>query len=257
MRTEEITNKKLKQVIAGHEQLKATWPKVGLAGYMGSLSHGTAGSIVDDVDVMGIFIPNKRFYFGFGGEDTYDYFSEDRLYDFVFYELKKFMHLLFKSNPNVIGLLWLREQDYIVVNKWGQKLIDNRDLFMSKQLFKTFGSYATSQLQHMTKINEGGFQGLKRREKFEKFGYDLKNASHLIRLLRTGIEALSTGEINVYRHDAVELKAIKYGEWSKEKVKDEAARLNSLLTEALVKSNLPDKVNKEKVENLLDRKSVV
>jgi hypothetical protein len=148
-------------------------------------------------------------------------------------------------------LLWLREQDYIVCSDWGKELIANRQLFMSKQLFKTFGGYAVSQLKHMTRINEGGYQGSLRRERFEKFGYDCKNASHLIRLLRTGIEALVTEEINVFRHDAVELKDIKDGKWTKEKVEREADGLNKLLSEALVKSNLPERPDRRKIEDLL------
>ena len=251
MKIEELNNKKLKEVISSIQGLKDIWPKVGLAGYIGSLSHGTNGNVIDDVDVMGTFISDKRFYLGFGGKGVYDNFSPDKLYDFVFYEFKKLIHLLYKSNPNVISLLWLREQDYIICNEWGKRLIDNRQLFMSKQLFKTFGGYAVSQLKHMTRINEGGYQGSLRRERFEKFGYDLKNASHLIRLLRTGIEALITGEINVFRYDAVELKDIKEGKWTKEKVEKEADRLNKLLSEALVKSDLPPKPDKEKIEDLL------
>ena len=53
-----------------------------------------------------------------------------------------------------------------------------------------------------------------------------------------GIEALSTGEINVERHDAPQLKEIKYGQWTKEQVIKESTRLQVLLEEALVKSKL-------------------
>lgn len=45
-------------------------------------------------------------------------------------------------------------------------------------------------------------------------GYDTKHAMHVVRLLRTAEEALTTGEVLVKRPDAVELLAIRNGAWS-------------------------------------------
>lgn len=45
-------------------------------------------------------------------------------------------------------------------------------------------------------------------------GYDTKHAMHVVRLLRTAEEALSTGEVSVYRGDAKELLSIRNGAWS-------------------------------------------
>jgi len=45
-------------------------------------------------------------------------------------------------------------------------------------------------------------------------GYDTKHAMHVVRLLRTAEEALSTGEVHVKRPDAEELLAIRNGAWS-------------------------------------------
>ena len=40
-------------------------------------------------------------------------------------------------------------------------------------------------------------------------GYDIKNAAHVIRLYRMGIEYLESGNLQVFRPDREELKAIK------------------------------------------------
>jgi hypothetical protein len=66
-----------------------------------------------------------------------------------------------------------------------------------------------------------------------------------------GIEALTTGEIQVARHDAVELKEIKAGGWSLKKVEEEADRLQKLLDECYVRSPLPPKPDHKKAEELL------
>jgi hypothetical protein len=50
----------------------------------------------------------------------------------------------------------------------------------------------------------GGYMGQKRRESVRRVGYDAKNAAHLIRLLRMGIEFLTEGTMHVERADAPE-----------------------------------------------------
>jgi len=53
-----------------------------------------------------------------------------------------------------------------------------------------------------------------------KYGYDTKHGAHLVRLLRMGYEVLTTGKVNVWREgiDADEIRAIRKGEWSFDKL---------------------------------------
>jgi hypothetical protein len=96
----------------------------------------------------------------------------------------------------------------------------------------------------------GGYMGQKRRELVRRVGYDAKNAAHLIRLLRMGIEFLTEGTLHVERQDAPELLSIKRGDWTLEKVKDEAERLFQLAREAYVRSTLPAEPDREHAERL-------
>lgn len=82
------------------------------------------------------------------------------------------------------------------------------------------------------------------------FGYDTKNAAHLIRLLRMGIEFLTDGELHVLRSDASQLLEIKKGFWTLEQVKDESSRLFGLAEQAYINSKLPNKPNPSKINNL-------
>ena len=96
----------------------------------------------------------------------------------------------------------------------------------------------------------GGYMGQKRRELVRSVGYDAKNAAHLIRLLRMGIEFLTEGTMHVERADAPELLDIKRGRWPLEKVKDEAERLFQLSQEAYVRSTLPPEPDSARAERL-------
>ena len=92
--------------------------------------------------------------------------------------------------------------------------------------------------------------GKKRMEIIKKFGYDLKNATHCIRLLRMGIEFLKDGELYVERHDSPQLLEIKRGEWSLEKVKIESDRLFKIAEEMYLQSQLPKAPNRDAISKL-------
>ena len=96
----------------------------------------------------------------------------------------------------------------------------------------------------------GGYMGEKRRELVRRIGYDAKNAAHLIRLLRMGIEFLVEGTLHVERVDATELLDIKRGDWPLEKVKSEAEHLFQLAKEAYVRSSLPAEPDRARAEHL-------
>lgn len=228
-----------------------------LLGYRGSIAHGTYvlnSDSIDDKDIMGTFVAPKEYYLGFNHflpcNLTEVHEKKLREWDMVFYEIRKFIHLLIKSNPNVLMMLWLPEKYYIYSNSIGWSLIMCREIFVSKQIYHSFTGYAHGQLHRMMNWKFKGYMGEKRKILVEKFGYDTKNASHLIRLLRMGIEFLIEGKLNVEREDASELLDIKMGRWSLDRIKQEASILFEQAREAYIKSPLPNEPDKEKAEKL-------
>ena len=168
-----------------------------LAGYMGSISHGTNlsrqdPSYIEDKDVMAVKIYPLDNYFGLQNKEGHEFFQDE--WDIKIYDIKKYFRLLSKCNPNVLGLLWLNDVHYLEVTELGQRMIDNRNLFSSQQAYNSFVGYAHGQLHRMTHYGKyQGYMGAKRKELVDKFGYDVKNACHLIRLLNMGYEFLLTG----------------------------------------------------------------
>ncbi len=97
-----------------------------------------------------------------------------------------------------------------------------------------------------------GYMGEKRKRLVERFGYDCKNAAHLIRLLKMGVEYIETGELTVYReHDAGELKEIKRGDWQRERVVEYADELFLKCERAMESSALPNEIDQDAVNDLL------
>lgn len=225
-----------------------------LLGYRGSQAHGTYRpntdpNSTDDIDVMGVMIHNKEAYLGFGRQETFERFEDP--WDVVIYDIRHFVKLLVKQNPNVMSMLWLRPNDYMKIDPAGAALIRNKELFVSKQAYKSFTGYAYSQLHKMTHGVHKGYMGEKRKKLVEKFGYDTKNASHLIRLLKMGIEFLATGQLNVMREDNTYLVDIKNGMYTLKYIQDEAQRLFALAEEGLTRSKLPTSVDEQAAEEIL------
>lgn len=226
-----------------------------ILGYRGSLVHGTyKPNHIDDKDVMGIVVPPEKYIFGlkrFGSRGTLEIKKDE--WDVVYYTIKKFVRLLLKSNPNVMSLLFLKDKHIIHKTREGDILYKNRDIFLSKKAYKSFCGYAYSQLERLKRKTYKGYMGKKRKSLTDKYGFDTKHASHCIRLLKSGIEFLKTGEFIPDRTniDADQLMQIKYGHWSLDKVKNKAKYLFKQLEDAKDNSPLPKEPNYEKANELL------
>jgi len=222
-----------------------------LMGYRGSMAHGTyIPNHIDDKDIWAIVIPPIDYTWGLKHYEHTQTQQED--IDLLVYDIRKYMRLALKSNPNVISWLWLEPTLYLRSTILGEWLIYNRDMFLSKQCYKTFGGYASGQLKRMTHFNREGYMGKKRKALVEKYGYDCKNAAHLIRLLNMGIEILRHRTVSVYRHDDREmLMDIKQGGWSLSRVKKHAEMLFAELKIAHLESLLPEKPNIKRINKLL------
>jgi predicted nucleotidyltransferase len=208
----------------------------------------------DDKDTLAICVPPKDYYLGlkeFGSHGTQEVKKD--IWDIVIYEAKKAIYLLSQGNPNVLSSLWVDPKYIIKSTPAGDLLIDNRDFFIGKHVYRSFTGYAYSQLHRMEHFVFEGYMGSKRKAIVEKIGYDSKNAAHLIRLLRMGIEFLTDGVLYVEREDAPQLLDIKRGKWTLEQVKTEADRLFKLAEEAYVHSTLPVKPDNEKINELCIR----
>lgn len=227
-----------------------------LTAYRGSIAHGmyvpsSNPNSIDDKDVMAVCIPPLEYYFGlkeFGSGGTKEIKRDE--WDIVVYEARKFIRLLAQGNPNVLMMLWLDDNFYIKVTEAGRLILDNRNAFVGRHVYKAFTGYAYSQLHKMTHLAFEGHMGTKRKALVEKYGYDCKNAAHLIRLLRMGIEFLKDGQLYVKREDAKQLLEIKRGEWTLDQVKAEAEHGFKVAEQAYLASTLPKGPDMEIINNL-------
>jgi predicted nucleotidyltransferase len=228
-----------------------------ISAWRGSIAHGMYDGphkdSIDDKDTVAICVPPVDYYFGlreFGSRGTQEIKRDE--WDIVVYEARKAVRMLAQGNPNIVSLLWLPENSYMLVTPAGRLLLDARELFVGQWCYQSFVGYAKGQFHKMTHGSTQGYMGEKRRALVERYGYDCKNASHLIRLLRMACEFLKTGELIVDRGglDATELLDIKHGKWTLEQVQSEAERLFRRAEDAYDRCTLPARPDRDAISDL-------
>ena len=127
-------------------------PHLIVLALMGSHSHGTylppeEPDAVDDVDLMGFVVPPLAHHIGLPRWEHWR-FQEDEL-DVVMYSLDKAVRLLLKSNPNIVGLLWLRHNEYVHRHEMFDVLLSRWTIFSSQAAADSFSGYAYDQLKRM------------------------------------------------------------------------------------------------------------
>jgi predicted nucleotidyltransferase len=108
----------------------------------GSRAYGTNGPNSDE-DSRGICIPPKNALLGLQSFEQY----QDDKGDNVVFSLVKFVRLALEGNPNLIETLFTEDIQFI--NPWGERLLEKRDLFLSRRVAERFGHYALSQLKRL------------------------------------------------------------------------------------------------------------
>jgi len=201
---------------------------------VGSRAYGLDHS-ASDTDRRGIYLPPAEMHwslFEVPGQ------LENKETEECYWELRKFLILALKANPNILECLYTPLVE--TATPLAQELLAMRDVFLSKLVYQTYNGYVLSQFKKLE-------QDLRSRGEIK-----WKHAMHLIRLLLAGVTVLKEGHVpvRVERHrDA--LLAIRRGELKWEEVNEWRLRLHKEFDEALATTRLPERPDYEKANAFL------
>ncbi|MBC2167247.1 nucleotidyltransferase [Listeria booriae] len=129
-----------------YDFLRANADLENIAYLVASGSHGHGTNIAtSDLDLRGFLLEDERYLLGLR---TFEQFEEKET-DTVIFGAKKFIKLCAQSNPNVLELLGVEEEDILICSDAGRMVRNNVDLFLSKRVEQTFGNYAKAQLKRL------------------------------------------------------------------------------------------------------------
>ena len=127
-----------------------------------------------DEDTGGVFICPPEMVLGLRGK--YVEQVSDKKSDVVFYEFGRWIELLLKSNPTALESLFA-PKDCIIgeVHPAVQFVLDHKEMFLSKECFKTFYGYAVSQIGKARGLNKKIVNPVTERKQILDFCYTLKD----------------------------------------------------------------------------------
>lgn len=233
---------------------------------MGSIAYGVAEDH-SDMDIYGFAIPPRDWVFphlrghipGFDEEgpqfeqiqqhhmlDKSALGGKGREYDLVIYSIIKYFRLLTDNNPNIIDSLFVPRNCVLYSTAVGEMVREKRQLFLHKGCWAKFKGYAYSQVHKMrTKVPEGG-----RKEIIDEYGYDVKFAYHVVRLLNEVEQILIEKDLDLARNKE-QLKSIRRGEWTQDSIEEYFADKEKQLETIYLESTLPALPNKDAIKTLL------
>lgn len=177
----------------------------------GSQVYGTALP-TSDVDVGRVTLETPEQIFGIRGDEVISQKIVGGL-DLREMYLKRFVKLCVDGNPNVLEWLYTPVEHIEYLNGiFNLNIVQNATLLLQREkVIVSHLGFAKSQILKMRKHEQE--MGAKRRELYAKYGYDVKYASHALRLTYQLRDLLLEGAITFpYPPQLVEkLKAIKTG----------------------------------------------
>jgi uncharacterized protein len=201
---------------------------------VGSQAYGL-GRETSDIDRRGIYLPPAHLQWSLYGVPEQ---LENPALEECYWELKKFIVLALKANPNILECLFtpLVEQSSEIADE----LLASRQIFLSKLVYQTYSGYVMSQFKKLE-------QDLRTRGEIK-----WKHAMHLIRLLIQGIGILRNADVPVrISEHRTSLLGIRDGRMSWSEVNTWRLLLHREFDEAFAVTALPDMPNYEDANRLL------
>ena len=131
----------------------------------GSRAYGTS-TPESDLDLKGVAVPTKEYFLGFSnhfeqaeGSHISQFYPalnhEEKLIalnskmEGVVYDIRKFIKLAAEANPNILDVLFCREDEVRFISAAGKKLRDAAQDFISAKCHFSYSGYAFSQLKRI------------------------------------------------------------------------------------------------------------
>jgi len=177
-----------------------------------------------DTDRRGIYLPPAERHWSLAGVPEQ---LENQETQECYWELRKFLILALKANPNVLECLYSPLVE--TATPLAEELLEMRDAFLSRLVYQTYNGYVMSQ--------------------FKRLGQDMrtrgalnwKHAMHLIRLLISGITVLREETVRIGVHESRErLLDVRRGAVAWEEVDAWRRELHAKFDAAYATTRLPE-----------------
>lgn len=233
---------------------------------MGSFAYGVSHD-QSDLDIYGFAIPPKHIMFAHERGEIPDFdpceivfrqyqkhhildqqalAGKGKTYDITLYSIARFFRLLSDNNPNIIDMLYVPQHCILHATPLAQMIREHRRIFLHKGCWHKFKGYAYGQIHKMRTKQPIG----KRKAIINEYGYDVKFAYHVVRLLGEVEQLMTEQDLDLARN-AEQLKSIRRGEWSLKKLEAYFSEKEQQLERIYHRCQLPDYADETAIRQLL------
>lgn len=215
---------------------------------VGSGLHGIAVEGTADHDEMGVYIEPPECVIGLRPPmDHYVFRTRPEGHrsgpgdtDLVMYSLRKYLKLATEGNPTVLLPLFAPQSSVYAVTEAGRELRESATAFLSRTALRRFIGYMDGQGDRMLGIGRRS-DVPNRPELVERHGYDVKFASHALRLAYQGLEIAEHARLTLPMppSEREHVRAVKSGRYDQETVLTDIAAVRERIVNLLDKGWTP------------------
>jgi predicted nucleotidyltransferase len=205
---------------------------------VGSGVHGIAIEGTDDHDEMGVFIEPPAYVVGLCKPAEHYVFrtqpegarSGPGDTDLVMYSLRKYLCLATKGNPTALLPLYAQQDAVLTLHPLGQELRALAPAVLSQQAVHRFLGYMEAQRERL--LGRGRRSSVPNRpELVARYGYDVKYASHALRLAYQGLEIVRDGRLTLPMPERERERVLRVKRGDVPEIADVLREISSVQTE--------------------------
>ena len=175
--------------------------------------------------------------------------NDHREFDVNIYSLIVYFQFCYENNPNMLDSLFVPDRCVLIADKVGSHMRAHRKLFLSKKIANKMRGYAFSELKKLGKEYDE-VKNPKRAAGIEKYGYDVKSAYHVVRLMLEAEMALVHGDLDLEFHRE-HLKHVRRGGYTMDELLAWFKAKDNELDRVKADSSLPLEADYERLRLLL------
>jgi predicted nucleotidyltransferase len=200
-----------------------------------------------DTDIKGFGMPSVDNIIGLKRQETDANKNIAENSDESIFSVGKFLSVLYKGNPTIFEISFADDKFVLECSTEGKEIIKFcRENFITKHLFPPYSAYFRAQhadvLKQKTKVSN-------RLELLNKYGFDVKAASHTARIGYQCIQIMKYGQFNptLQGEEREVCMDIKLGKWNLSRTSDLLKEIDKEMYDAYKYSSLPAKPDYDKV----------
>jgi predicted nucleotidyltransferase len=204
---------------------------------VGSGVHGIAIAGTDDHDEMGVYIEPATHVLGLlPAVNHYVYRTQPEGarsgpgdLDLVMYSLRKFLRLAVKGNPTVLLPLYAPPDAVLMTTPLGEELRTLGPAVLSQRAVHRFLGYMNAQRDRMLGTGRRGAPN--RPELVARYGYDVKYASHALRLAYQGLEIVRDARLTLPMPERERERVLRVKRGAVGRIEDVLAEISTVQAE--------------------------